>query len=92
VLAGDGLCPVVIRLENGLLGEIVNTFQEIVGGFKLPVGSVVALVSTTHLLLEGLDAYAEAMVGQLNKISRIFRGGGGGLPPCAGHAGWGGWC
>jgi hypothetical protein len=80
VPSGNGICPAVIRVENGLLGEILQTFQDVIGGFKLPIGSVIVLASAAHLFVEGLAAYAESMVDQLNKIGRIFRGGVVGLP------------
>jgi hypothetical protein len=80
VAAGSGICPAVIRVENGLLGEIVTCFQELIGGFKLPIGSVVVLSSAAHLATEGLAAYTEAMVAQLNRLGKTFRGGVVGVP------------
>jgi hypothetical protein len=73
--AGTGMCSAVVRVEFGLLEDLVSTFLDILGGLKLPVGSIIVISSMTHLLVEGLDAYAGTMVDQIRRLTRSFRGG-----------------
>jgi hypothetical protein len=54
---------------------MVGTFLEIMGGLKVPVGSIIVISSMTHLLVEGLDAYTVAVVEQAARLVRAFRGG-----------------
>jgi hypothetical protein len=69
------MCPAVIRVEFGLLDELVSTLQDVLGGLRLPVGSVIVVSSMTHLLVGGLDDYAAAMIDQIGRLARAFRGG-----------------
>jgi hypothetical protein len=55
VTAGE--CLKIIRIENGMLGELVGCFLDLFRGKILPAGSTVVLFSTTHLLMRGLSGY-----------------------------------
>jgi hypothetical protein len=63
-----------------MLGDIVSTFLEVMGGLRLPVGSVILLSSMTHLLVEGVDAYTAALIEQSSRLVRAFKGGVVGVP------------
>jgi len=57
-----GKCPVVIRVENGSLMDIVTSFLEVMGGSGMGVGSLVLLSSASHLGAVGSAAYADEFV------------------------------
>jgi len=65
----------IIRIEDGTLSELIGVWLEITKGKKIPAGSVVVIFSSTHLLMEGLEVYAEDQVEILNRMDRIFNGG-----------------
>jgi hypothetical protein len=66
-------CVVVVRVEDGLLSEIENSFVDLFADFcsptgRLPVGSVVLLGSMSHLGARGLDSYAGDIVGCMSSV------------------------
>jgi hypothetical protein len=66
-------CVVVVRVEDGLLSEIENSFVGLFADFcaptgRLPVGSVVLLGSMSHLGARGLDSYAGDIVGCMSSV------------------------
>ncbi len=66
-------CVVVVRVEDGLLSEIENSFVDLFAEFcaptgRLPVGSVVLLGSMSHLGARGLDSYAGDIVGCMSSV------------------------
>jgi hypothetical protein len=65
----------IIRIENGMLGEIVGCFLDLVKGRELPAGSTVVIFSATHLMMRGLTGYVSDMSSELSRLDRIFRGG-----------------
>ncbi len=73
VTAGE--CLKIIRIENGMLGELVGCFLDLFRGKILPAGSRVVLFSTTHLLMRGLSGYVTDLSNEMNKLDRVFRGG-----------------
>jgi hypothetical protein len=62
----------VIRIENGSLIELADSFLEITKGFDMPVGSVVVLSSLTYLARVGTAAYAEELVRSLARIRDAY--------------------
>jgi hypothetical protein len=65
-----GNCARVLRVEDGLLGEIADLAME---AFPkgLPINSVILLGSGTHLLRAGSAGYAQAWLAACNKLGRI---------------------
>jgi hypothetical protein len=70
-----GECLKIIRIENGMLGELVGCFLDLFRGKSLPAGSTVVLFSTTHLLMRGLSGYVADLSNEMNRLDRVFRGG-----------------
>jgi hypothetical protein len=50
-------CFKIIRIENGSLLELTDELLNLVGNRRIPPGSMVLLLSTTHLANVGLSAY-----------------------------------
>jgi hypothetical protein len=68
--SATGACVVVVRVEDGLLEEIENTFADRFKAFLHPhgglgAGSVIAIGSLSHLKSKGLADYADSMVAAL---------------------------
>ncbi|MFO0006474.1 MAG: hypothetical protein ACK559_35675, partial [bacterium] len=47
----SGECLKIIRIENGMLDELVNVFLDLFKGKELPAGSAVVMFSATHLMM-----------------------------------------
>jgi hypothetical protein len=63
----SGNCPLIIRVEDGLLNEIEGTFLDYWKEFlrplgSLPMGSVILVGSLSHLGTRGLSSYTEDLV------------------------------
>jgi hypothetical protein len=71
----SGECLKIIRIENGMLDELVNCFLDLFKGRVLPAGSTVVMFSATHLMMRGLSGYISDMSREMGKLDRIFRGG-----------------
>jgi hypothetical protein len=71
----SGECLKIIRIENGMLDELVNVFLDLFKGKELPAGSAVVMFSATHLMMRGLSGYVLDMSREMGKLDRIFRGG-----------------
>ncbi len=80
-----GECLKIIRIENGMLGELVGCFLDLFQGKILPAGSMVVLFSATHLLMRGLSGYISDLSDEMNRLDRVFRGG---CPLSAWHSGF----
>jgi len=65
VTAGE--CLKIIRIENGMLGELVGCFLDLFRGKILPAGSTVVLFTTTHLLMRGLSRYISDLSTEMNR-------------------------
>jgi len=65
-------CLAIVRIENGSLIELADSFLEITKGFDMPVGSVVVLSSLTYLARVGTAAYAEELVRSLARIRDAY--------------------
>jgi hypothetical protein len=70
----DGRCVVVIRVEDGVLSELVSVFKDIfatfvgnAGGF--PPGSVILFGSLSHLGRRGVCNYTEELVRCVGSLS-----------------------
>ena len=66
-------CMLVIRAEDGLLGELDGIFRDVFKDFMRPIGSllqgsVVLLGSLSHLSLLGLSTYLEDLVRSCNML------------------------
>jgi len=70
----DGKCPIIIRVDGGLLREIGTNFMLRISGFAVPEGSVVVIGSVTHLMEEGRVGYTKALVTEYIRFSKAFRG------------------
>ena len=71
----DGKCIRIIRVENGSLVELAETFLKTVSGWSVGVGSVVILSSVTRLAQIGLAGYAAEMVRATKLILASMAGG-----------------
>ncbi len=70
----DGKCPIIIRVDGGLLREIGTNFLLRISGFAVPEGSVVVIGSVTHLMEEGRVGYTKALVTEYIRFSKAFKG------------------
>jgi hypothetical protein len=68
-------CIMVIRLEYGSPGELVDLFLDLTRGCRIPAGSVVMLASMSHLADVGLAAYTADTNFAATKLIRALRGG-----------------
>jgi hypothetical protein len=57
-----GLCPIIIRIDSGLLKELGTTFLGLLGNYTVPEGSVFLIGSVSHLMEEGCVGYSKGMV------------------------------
>jgi hypothetical protein len=78
--AKDNKCVVVVRVEDGLLSEIENSFKDIFAEFVrpngfLPTGSVVLLGSVSHMGAKGIDAYAGSLVSCMSSLGALVGAG-----------------
>ena len=71
---GPGSCPIIIRIEDGSLSELLAFFRRLLGNQKLAVGSTILISSMSHLGRAGLAAYAEDLVDILAKIESDYGG------------------
>ena len=60
--SSGGQCCAIIRVEDGGLHKIIAATRNILGGKKLPVGSVILLCSASHLARVGTAKYASDLV------------------------------
>ena len=60
--SSGGQCCAIIRVEDGGLHEIIEATRNILGGKKLPVGSVILLCSASHRARVGTAKYASDLV------------------------------
>jgi hypothetical protein len=78
--AKDNKCVVVVRVEDGFLSEIENSFKDIFAEFvrpngMLPTGSVILLGSVSHMGAKGLDAYAGDLVSCMSSLGALVSAG-----------------
>jgi hypothetical protein len=88
VLVTAGECLKIIRIENGMLGELVGCFLDLFQAKILPAGSTVVLFSATHLRMRGLSGYISDLSIEMNRLDRVSRGVRGGDPLAAWHSGF----
>jgi hypothetical protein len=72
----SGECLKIVRVENGLLSEIVSCFLEIMRGKGVPAGSVILLTSVSHMQMRGVAGYMADLGAELTRVGNSFRGGG----------------
>jgi hypothetical protein len=65
----DELCPIIIRIDGGLLRELGTTFLELLGR---PEGSVILIGSVSHLMEEGRVGYSKGLVTEYIRFSKAF--------------------
>ena len=68
----DELCPIVIRIDGGLLREIGTNFLELLGRRTVPEGSVILIGSVSHLMEEGRVGYSKGLVTEYIRFSKAF--------------------
>jgi hypothetical protein len=66
----DDLCPIVMRVDGGLLRKIGTTFLAQLSRYTIPEGSVIFIDSVTHLMEEGRVGYSK---GQHIRLSKVFK-------------------
>jgi hypothetical protein len=69
----DDLCPIIMRVDGGLLREIWTTFINQLSKYTIPEGSVIFIGSVTHLMEEGRVGYAKGLVTEYIRLSKVFR-------------------
>ncbi len=69
----DELCPIIFRVEGGLLREIGVAFLNTLGDFTIPEGSVIVIGSLSHLMEEGRDGYSKGLVAEHIRFTKAFR-------------------
>jgi len=75
--ASNGKCIIVVRVEDGLLGEIESALTDRFKAYNrphgtLPPGSVICIGSLSHLRARGLADYAEATVSTASSLRAKF--------------------
>jgi len=65
-------CPIIIRVEDGTLGDLLSTFRKTIGKVKLPVGSLITICSLSHLARVGAAAYAADLQQALASIEEDY--------------------
>ncbi len=78
--AKDNKCVVVIRVEDGYLSEIENSFCDIFVEFlrpngSLPNGSVILIGSLSHLGARGLGGYTADLVSSISSLGALVGAG-----------------
>ncbi len=66
------MCPIIIRIEGGLLRELGTSFLEMLGRYAVPEGSVIVIDSVTHLMEEGRVGYSKGLVTEYIRFSKAF--------------------
>ncbi len=69
----DESCPVVFRVEGGLLREIGIAFMNMLGDFTIPEGSVIVIGSLSHLMEEGRVGYSKGLVTEYIRFTKAFK-------------------
>jgi hypothetical protein len=69
----EGLCPIIMRVDGGLLREIGTTFLSQLSGYTVPEGSVIVIGSVTHLMEEGRVGYSKGLVTEYIRLSKFFK-------------------
>jgi hypothetical protein len=69
----DESCPIVFRVEGGLLREIGIAFLNMLGDFSIPEGSVIVIGSLSHLMEEGRVGYSKGLVTEYIRFSKAFK-------------------
>ncbi len=70
----EGKCPVILRMDGGLLREIGTNFLARLRGYSIPEGSVVVIGSVTHLMEEGRVGYSKGLVTEYIRLTKAFKG------------------
>jgi len=68
-------CLKIVRVENGSLWDLVNTFLDVTRGHSVPKGSLLVLASAVHLADVGTACYISDLQKAMGKLSSVFRGG-----------------
>jgi hypothetical protein len=68
----DELCPIIIRIDGGLLRELGTTFLELLGRYTVPEGSVILIGLVSHLMEEGCVGYFKGLVTEYIRFSKAF--------------------
>jgi len=69
----DELCPIVMRIDGGLLREIGTAFISQLSRYTVPEGSVIFIGSVTHLMEEGRVGFAKGLVTEYIRLSKVFK-------------------
>jgi len=69
----ENSCPAIIRIEDGSLKELGDSFCCLLGEHTLPEGSVMAIGSMSHLQKAGLAAYSDKMVTECRRFRAMFK-------------------
>jgi len=68
-------CVKIVRVENGSLWDLVNTFLDVTRGHSIPKGSLIVLSSAVHLADVGTACYVSDLQKSIGKLSSVYRGG-----------------
>jgi len=65
-------CPIIIRVEDGTLSDILASFRKTIGKVKLPVGTVILISSLSHLARVGTAAYVADLHATIRAIEEDY--------------------
>jgi hypothetical protein len=68
--ATEKLCISIIRIEHGMLNELVDVLEQVLRGRYLEAGSLIMLFSATNLAVAGVEAYCADLVGAIERLKR----------------------
>ena len=66
----DGLCISVLRIEHSALSELSDMAAELLRSGSLPKGSLVMIVSVSHLARVGTATYCQDLVTEILKLKK----------------------
>jgi hypothetical protein len=67
------LCPIIMRVDGGLLRVIGTAFLAQLSKYTIPEGSIIFIGSVTHLMEEGRVGYAKGLVTECIRFSKVFK-------------------
>ena len=70
--SAGGHCLAIIRVEDGSLHEIRTATRNILGGKKLPVGSVITMCSASYLARVGTAKYAADLAEAISAVEAEY--------------------
>ena len=69
---GPGGCLAILQVEDATLLELSDYFIKIMGYSQLPTGTVILIMSGSHLANNGSQQYAVDLIASVNYLKRFL--------------------